>query len=175
MTIQILDLSYRSKVSSRQSKYGANIPYLIVNCVFRVNRVDDFESSYYFDKAMAASEEYRKVVVTGSAEEEEEKFQTGFADYLESGSEDGLDYLVSMINSMPPPEMVWTYNESHLTYIKKFDVFWFREWIADTNVTRFILQELREYQTKGKLSSVYRTTNEEIVLKHLETLQSYWD
>ena len=171
MAIKILDLSYRSKVS--QSIY--KVPYLIVNCVLKIDRGNDFESSYYYEKAKGASEEYKRVVVTGSPEEEEHKFKETLDRISEEGCEDGIDYLIETINSSPPPEMVWTYAEAHLTHIKKFDVFWFREWIADCNVTRYILQELREFQTRGKLSQIYRTTDEEIVLKHLETLHSYWD
>ena len=50
-----------------------------------------------------------------------------------------------------------------------------REWVADCPVTRAALQELRLYQVDGSTGSVYRTTEEEIVLKHLEVLQMYWD
>ena len=59
--------------------------------------------------------------------------------------------------------------------IEKFDTFWFREWIADSSVTRAILDEIDYYQLFGKLKSVYRHSDVGIILQHLRTLHSYWD
>ena len=146
MTIKILDLSYRSRVSKGSFK----VPYLIVNCVLKIDRHDDCMKSYYYDSAMAATEEYKKVIVTGSPEEEEKKFKEKYDFAIDMDESEGLEELIKAIESEPPPEQVWTYAESYLTHIKKFDCFWFREWIADCNVTRYILQELREFQKIGR-------------------------
>ena len=82
---------------------------------------------------------------------------------------------VNHVNNQPEPKRVWTYDDPLWHYKEKFNVFHLREWVADCTVVRAALQELRLYQTEGSVKSVYRTTDEEIVLKHLETIQSYWD
>jgi hypothetical protein len=162
MSITIRDLSYRLKTSRD------NTPYLIVNCVFQC------EPGYYHAKAMARSQEYREVVVTGSPEEEKAEWDARLAE--EERDEEGawLEKWVEKANNLEFKK-VWTYDDPIFTYIEKFDVFWFREWVATCPITRSALQELRDYQTSGKISSIYRTTDEEIVLKHLETIRSYWD
>jgi hypothetical protein len=168
--IQILDLSWRSRSSGggQLTENGfwryPSVPYLLVNCVFRC------DPGYYRDKALNRAQDYRQVIVTGSPEEEEAAFQRE--------SEEGFDVLadwVNRVNRSEPKPKVWTYDDPLWHHIEKFNVFWFREWVADCTVTRAALQELRLYQTEGSVRSVYRTTDEEIVLKHLETIQSYWD
>jgi hypothetical protein len=177
--IQILDLSWRSRSSGggQLTENGfwryPSVPYLIVNCVFRC------DPGYYRDKAMGRAQEYRQVIVTGSPEEEERAFQAQLEEHMiERESDEGYDALagwVNHVNNQPAPQRVWTYDDPLWHHIEKFNVFWFREWVADCSVTRAALQELRLYQTEGSVRSVYRTTDEEIVLKHLETIQSYWD
>jgi hypothetical protein len=128
---------------------------------------------------MNRAQDYRQVLVTGSPEEEEAAFQAELEEQMvQRESEEGFDVLadwVNRVNRSEPKPKVWTYDDPLWHHIEKFNVFWFREWVADCTVTRAALQELRFYQTEGSVKSVYRTTDEEIVLKHLETLQSYWD
>lgn len=168
--IHILDLSWRSRSSGGgQLKEDGNwthtrVPYLLVNCVFRC------APGYYRDKALGRSCDYRQVLVTGSPEEEEAAFQAELAEGVTS-----LEDWVNRVNMSEPKPKVWTYDDPLWHHLEKFDAFWFREWVADCPVTRAALQELRLYQIDGRTGSVYRTTDEEIVLKHLETLQMYWD
>jgi hypothetical protein len=177
--IHILDLSWRAKLGGggNLKEDGtwthSKVPYLIVNCVFRC------DPGYYRDRAMGRAQDYRLVTVTGSPEEEERAFQAQMEEAMvKEASEEGYDMLADWINranNQPTPKRVWTYDDPLWHHIEKFNVFWFREWVADCSVTRAALQELRLYQTEGSVRSVYRTTDEEIVLKHLETIQSYWD
>ena len=177
--VHILDLSWRARSSGGgQLQEDGNwrwssVPYLIVNCVFRC------DPGYYKEKALGRSRNYRQVVVTGTPEEEERNFQIQLEEHLIAReSQESLDVLadwVNRVNRQPEPKRVWTYDDPLWHHIEKFDVFHFREWVADCTVVRAALQELRLYQTEGGVKSVYRTTDEEIVLKHLETIQSYWD
>jgi hypothetical protein len=150
-----------------------SVPYLLVNCVFRC------DPGYYRDKALGRAQDYRQVLVTGSPEEEEAAFQAELEEQMvERESKEGFDVLadwVNRVNRSEPKPKVWTYDDPLWHHIEKFNVFWFREWVSDCTVTRAALQELRLYQTEGSVKSIYRTTDEEIVLKHLETIQSYWD
>ena len=177
--VHILDLSWRSFSSGGgQMKEDGfwrwpSVPYLIVNCVFRC------DPGYYRDKALNRSKDYRRVIVTGSPEEEEAAFKAELEEFMvKEESDDGVDMLadwVNRVNRSEPKPQVWTYDDPLWHHLEKFDAFWFREWVADCPVTRAALQELRLYQIDGSTGSVYRSTEEEIVLKHLETLNSYWD
>jgi hypothetical protein len=128
---------------------------------------------------MNRAQDYRQVLVTGSPEEEERAFQAQLEEAMvKEDSEEGYDILADFINranNQPVPKKVWTYDDPLWHHIEKFNVFWFREWVADCTVARAALQELRLFQVYGYTGSVYRTTEEEIILKHLETLQMYWD
>lgn len=177
--IEILDLSWRafSSGGGQLNEEGfwrwPAVPYLIVNCVFRC------DPGYYRDKALGRSKDYRQVIVTGSPEEEEAAFVARFDEHVAATEKDPeLDPLgewVDWANKQPEKQRVWTYDDPLWHYIEKFDVFHFREWVSDCPVTRAALQELRLYQIDGDTGSVYRSTEEEIVLKHLETISSYWD
>jgi len=177
--VHILDLSWRARSSGggQLTENGfwryPSVPYLIVNCVFRC------DPGYYRDKAMGRAQEYKQVIVTGSPEEEERDFQATLEEHMIAReSDEGINALagwVDYINRQPPKPKVWTYDDPLWHHREKFDVFHFREWVADCSVVRAALQELRLYQTEGSVKSIYRTTDEEIVLKHLETIQSYWD
>lgn len=177
--IEILDLSWRAFSSgggqlTEEGFWGwPSVPFLVVNAVFRC------EPGYYRDKAMARSKDYRQVIVTGSPEEEEAAFAARFEEHMGAMDENpelsSLEEWVQWANKQPEPKRVWTYDDPLWYHIEKFDVFHFREWVSDCPVTRAALQELRLYQIDGNTGSVYRTTEEEIVLKHLETISSYWD
>ena len=128
---------------------------------------------------MGRAQDYKQVIVTGSPEEEEVRFKAQYEEqFVDFGKNDDTSFLAdwaNWANNQPEKQRVWTYDDPLWHYKEKFDVFHFREWVADCTVVRAALQELRLYQTEGSVRSVYRTTDEEIVLKHLETIQSYWD
>ena len=128
---------------------------------------------------MARSKDYKQVIVTKSPEEEQAAFLETLEEQLaerdENPDRNPLESWVNWANAQPEPQRVWTLDDPLWHYIEKFDCFHFREWVADCPVTRAALQELRLYQIEGSSGSVYRTTEEEIVLKHMETISSYWD
>ena len=176
MAIKILDLSYKAKQRGGgvlQENGGfveyPPVPYMIINCVFKIS-----DDPHLYSEAKTKSMMYRKVVKTKSPEEEDREFEERWSD-APDGVDGRIQFLLDVVNSKPAPEQFWTYGEQYWNHVEKFDIFWFREWVADSPITREILKELRFFQTEGKLPTVYRTIDEGIVLKHLETLWNYWD
>jgi hypothetical protein len=136
-------------------------PYLIVNCVFKCARSEDFHEDFAWNQAKAWSEEYRQVTTLDDPKTYEEWLM----------SPKGWNFS----SKYPGWGKAWTYGEPTWQYIEKFDCFWFREWIADCGPTRAIITELEYYKEHGCLPSVYRTVESSIVLSHLRTLHEYWD
>ena len=134
-------------------------PYIIVNCCFTI-RDDKEEGNWSFLRAKAEAEEYREVLTIDDPRRYESFLLRG--DFSLSTKYDGYG-------------RAWTHQDCPWRYIEKFDTFHFREWIADCGPTRAIIQELEYYQQHGRLPSVYRTLESEIILSHLRALQSYWD
>jgi hypothetical protein len=135
---------------------GEVVPYLIVNCCFTVE--PDAHDGYLWAQAKGDSEEYRQVLTIDDPVKYEESL---------------LDWDYSQ--RYPGYGRAWTHQDPVWQYIEKFNVFWFREWIADCPVTRAIVKDLEHYKTHGMLPTVYRSIDEGIILQHLRTLQSYWD
>lgn len=177
--IDILHLSYRARalgggqLSNEGFSAFPKVPYMLVNCVFRP------QPGYYHDKAMAFAQEYKQVVITGSPEEEDARFKDRFENhFVDFGTDDDSTFskdFSKWANSLPPVEQTWTHSEPIWYYQPKFDIFQMKEWCSDCAVTRACLSELSHYQESGKMLSIYRSTDEEIVLKHLQTINSYWD
>jgi hypothetical protein len=136
-------------------------PYLIVNVVFKCDRSEDLHEDFAWNQAKAWSEKYRQVTTLDDPKAYEE--------WLTSPR--GWDFS----SKYPGWGKEWTYGEPTWRYIPKFDVFWFREWIADCHLTRTILEDLAYYRDTGHLRDVYRTVESSIILSHLRTLHEYWD
>jgi hypothetical protein len=135
-------------------------PYLIVNVVFKCDRSDDVHEDYTWQQAKACSEEYtQKLTIDDPAKYESWIMEAGWGFKTKYNG-----YGKAWVHGDPP----WR-------YIPKFDVFHFREWIADSTVTRAIIHELEYYKENGHLPSVYRTVEDSIILSHLRTLGTYWD
>lgn len=132
-------------------------PYIIVNVVFRITQE---EENWSWLRAKSEAEEYQQVLTIDDPERYEKWLMGAGWDF--KTKYDGYD-------------RAWTHHDCPWRYIEKFDCFWFREWIADCGPTRAIIQELEYYKQHGKLPSVYRTMESEIVLSHLRTLAHYWD
>jgi len=152
MTLTITNLRVDYRTTDNWFGKKNDCPFIIVNCCFKVD--GDMKGVAKLD-----SEEYKKVPTIDDPERYESWIMN---DFTWSKSYDGFG------NS-------WVHNECPWQYIEKFDTFWFREWIADSIATRAIVSELEYYQKHGKLPSVYRTIESQIVLQHLRTLQTYWD
>lgn len=136
--IDILDLSYRSGKSPE-------VPWLLVNCVFRISESDS--ALPYKNRALANTETYLINIAAESPE------------LLDRGK----------------GKKMWVFAEPDWKYLPKFDVFWFRQWVSDCSVTRSCLQELRYFEQHGYFPSFYRQTSEGVFLRHLHCLSSYWD
>ena len=137
------------------------VPYAIVNVVFKCERTNNYDTDFAWCQAKGESEEYRQVLTIDDPKRYENWLM----------SPDGW----SFSSKYDGYGRAWTHNDPVWRHIEKFDVFWFREWIADCAVTRSIIQELKYYKEHGSLPSVYRSIDECIILSHLETLQRYWD
>jgi hypothetical protein len=139
-------------------KKGEVVPYLIVNCTFKV--APESHDGYLWTQAKGDSEEYRQVLTIDDPEKYEE--------YI-------LNWDFNSKSRYPGYGRAWTHQDPVWGYIEKFDTFWLREWVADCPVTRAIVKDLEHYKTHGMLPTVYRTIDEGIILQHLRTLQQYWD
>ena len=149
MTLTITSL----RVDERK---GETVPFLIVNCCFRVD--PEANDGSLWAQAKGDSEEYRKVLTI----DDPEKYEASLLNW---------DYS----QRYPGYGRAWTHQDPVWQYIEKFETFWLREWVADCPVTRAIVRDLEHYKTHGMLPTVYRTIDEGIILQHLRTLQSYWD
>jgi len=149
MTLTITNL----RVDERK---GEVVPYLIINCCFRVD--PESHDGYLWAQAKGDSEEYRQVLTIDDPEKYEASLLT-------------WDYTTRY----PGYGRAWTHQDPVWEYIEKFDTFHFKEWVADCPVTRAIINDLEHYKTHGMLPTVYRTIDEGIILQHLRSLQAYWD
>jgi hypothetical protein len=109
---------------------------------------------------LSATEDYHRVLTVDDSEQWEE--------YLADWN--GFDLL-----QYTGLERRYTLNDKKWRYLEKFDVFWLREWIVDSPVTRAILKELEVFQKTGKLPSVYRGPDSHIIYSYLSILNQLWD
>ena len=137
---------------------GDVVPFLIVNCCFTVE--PDSEDGFLWAQAKGDSEEYRQLLTIDDPVSHEMFIS---------------NWDLNVKSKYPGYGRTWTHQDQIWQYIKKFNVFWFREWISDCPVTRAIIADLTYYKEHGKLPTVYRSVDEGIILKHLRTLHSYWD
>jgi hypothetical protein len=135
---------------------GEVVPFLIVNCCFTVE--PDAEDGFLWAQAKGDSEDYKQILTI----DDPEKYEASLLSW-------------DFKTRYPGYGRAWTHQDPVWQYIEKFNVFWFREWIADCPVTRAIVADLEYYKDYGKLPSVYRSVDEGIILKHMRTLHSYWD
>ena len=159
-SLEILNLRVDYRLSENRAPWPP-VPYAIVNCVFKCHRSDSYDTDFAWCQAKAFSEDYRQVLTIDDPERYENWLM----------SPDGW----SLSSKYDGYGKSWTHGEPTWKYIEKFDVFHFREWVADCSVTRSVIAELQYYKEHGKLPSVYRSTDECIILSHLRTLHSYWD
>jgi hypothetical protein len=134
-------------------------PYAICNVVFRCDRSQEVHEDFTWQQAKAWSEEYTQKLTI----DDPERYEDWLLNHWDLNK--GYDGYGK----------AWVHGEPPWQYIEKFDVFHFREWIADSTVTRAIIAELQHYKDHGRLPSVYRTVESSIILSHLRTLHEYWD
>lgn len=158
--LKILSLRVDYRESESPEPWPA-VPYVIVNCVFKCERTENYDTDFAWYQAKGESEEYRQVLTIDDPERYENWLMSPTGWNL-SSKYDGYG-------------RAWTHEDQVWRHIEKFDVFWFREWIADCAVTRSIIKELEYYKENGKLPSVYRSVDSCIILSHLRCLHQYWD
>ena len=153
--LQITSLRADRRVTPQGNVWTQDVPFAIVNICFKIT-----DDEHFFEQTKAEAEEYRSVLTVDDPERYEAFLlnAVGFGQFKYDGY-----------------GRAWTHNEPVFTYLEKFQTFWFREWIADTLPTKMMLWELQYYKENGKLPSVYRHTDECIILQHLRSLQGYWD
>ncbi len=135
-------------------------PFIVLNVVFRCDRSEDYHEDYTWQQAKAWSEEYvQKITIDDPARYEKWIMRESW----------NLDEKYEGYGK------AWVHEDPPWRHVEKFDVFWFRSWIADSTVTRAIIAELEYFKDHGTLPSVYRTIEDSIILSHLRTLETYWD
>lgn len=132
------------------------VPFGIVNLVFKVNRSHD---SWLWDCCKKESEDYVKMLSIESPEHFEKFLSDEFWDFSASY----------------PYEKVWVQRDSKLTYIEKFDIFWHRGWVSDNLIVRAVVQEFEHFMKTGCFPAIYRHTPGCTLLRHVETLDLSWD
>jgi len=161
MTLTITNLRVDERATEGWFEGGTrSCPYLICNVVFKCERSEDYHEDFTWNQAKVWSEEYTQKLTIDDPEKYEKWIMRESWDLKEKYDGYGK---------------CWVHGDPTWQYIEKFDVFWFREWIADSTVTRAIIAELQHYKDHGCLPSVYRTVESSIILSHLRTLQEYWD
>lgn len=155
LTVTHLRVDYRT---SESPPPYPDVKYLIVNCCFKIDQNQE-DGWPLWHQAKGESEEYTKNLSIDDPEEYEKWLFTER----------------NWLKKYPGHSHVWVHQDQTWQYIEKFDTFVFREWIADSPITRAIIAELQFYKNHGKLPTVYRGTDESTVLRHLRTLNNYWD
>jgi hypothetical protein len=158
LKILSLRVDYRK---SESPEPWPDVPYAIVNCVFKCERADNPGEDFAWFQAKGESEEYHQVLTIDDPE------------HYNAWLNDPKGWDLS--SKYKGYGRAWTHNDQTWQHIEKFDVFWFREWVADCAVTRAVISELEYYKEHRKLPTVYRSVDSCIILSHLRTLHSYWD
>jgi len=157
MTLTITSLRVDERVTPEGNLWLQEVPYLIVNACVKIE-----DDEHLFERTKAECEDYRSVLTI----DDPERYET----HLMSTA--GFDGLLRYDGF----GRAWTHNEEGpFVYLEKFSTFHFREWIADSPVTRSIIAELEYYKQHGKLPSVYRHAEEYIIISHFTCLDRYWD
>jgi hypothetical protein len=155
MALEITSLRTRYRVTPQGNLWYADVPYIFVNACFKVT-----DDEHLFLRTKAEADEYHEVLTIDDPERYEKHLLED--NFLTSPAYDGFG-------------RAWSRKDPPFYYIEKFQTFWFRQWIADSTVTRAIIGELEHYKKHGKLPSVYRHAEEYIILSHFHCLDRLWD
>ena len=155
MPLEITSLSTRYRVTPQGNLWDQDIPFIAVIATFRIKN-----DEHLFERTKEECQEYRETLTIDDPKKYE-KFLLNW-DFNYSSKYDGYG-------------RAWIHNESPFIYIDKFSTFWFRDYVADSTVTRAIIRELEYYRDYGKLPSVYRHAEEYVVLSLFHMLDRLWD
>ena len=149
----ITSMSARRKVSLAGKYAPVDIPYIICNITFKLDKDDD---PYMWDLYMLQTQEFSRVLTIGNPEE--------YSKYLDGE-----------IKEFSGTEIKWALKDPLFSYKEKFKTFHFRDYVADCSITRAVLDEIRYYTELNRFPSTYRHKNESVFLRHLKTLSEFWD
>ena len=153
--LEITSLKVTPRVTPEGNLWEQDVPFLAINATFRIEGDEPL-----FERTKAESEDYRSVLTIDDPERYEPFLlnASGFGQF----KYDGLG-------------RAWTHNDPIFVYLEKFGTFWFRQFVADSPVTRAVVAELKHYKEHGALPSVYRHAEEYIIISHFACLDRYWD
>jgi hypothetical protein len=155
MALEITSLRVDERITPGGNLWYADVPYLIVNATFRIT-----EDEHLFERTKAEASEYSSVLTIDDPKRYEE--------FL-------LNWDLNINSKYDGYGRAWTSQDPPFYYLEKFQTFWFRQWIADSSVTRAILSEIQHFKEHGKLPSVYRHAEEYIIMSHFHCLDRLWD
>lgn len=155
MALAITSLRVDERVTPEGNLWYAEVPFIICNATFRIT-----DDEHLLERTKADAEQYREVVTIDDPARYEQHILDD--DFLTSLGYDGFG-------------RAWTYQDPPFYYLEKFNTFHFRQYVADSTVTRAIIHELQHYKQHGTLPSVYRHAEEYVVLSHFHCLDRLWD
>ena len=153
--LTITSLSVDERTTPQGNLWEQDVPFLAISATFRIE-----DDEPLFERTKAESEDYRSVLTVDNPERYESFLLNacGFGQFKYDGY--GRAFI---------------HNDPVFVYLEKFSTFWFREYVADSPVTRAIIAELHYYKDHGKLPSVYRHAEEYIVISLFHMLDRLWD
>jgi hypothetical protein len=152
--IIITSFSARKKVTEAGKYSRIDIPYINCNITFKVDKEAD---PFTWDRYIRESSYYCKMMVVDD-EKEYDRYLNG-----EIENTDGNMSIKSVVK------------DPLFDYLEKFETFHFRGYVADCTVTNAVLDELRYYNELGRFPSTYRHNDGSIFLRHIKTLDEFWD
>jgi len=155
MTLTITSLRVDERVTPEGNLWYNDVPFLVINATFKIEH-----DEHLLERTKADAEDYREVTTIDDVARYLKHIEED--DFLTSPRYDGFGRAIA-------------FNDPVFVYLEKFSTFHFREYVADSSVTRAIIAELQYYKQHGKLPSVYRHAEEYIIISHFTCLDRYWD
>ena len=155
MALTITSLRIDERTTPQGNLWEQDVPFLAINATFRIE-----DDEPLFERTKAESEDYRSVLTIDDPGRYESFLLNACG--FEQFKYDGYGRAI-------------TFNDPVFVYLEKYRTFWFREYVADSPVTRAILSEIQYFKDHGKLPSVYRHAEEYIIMSHFHCLDRYWD
>jgi len=155
MTLTITSLRVDERVTPEGNLWEQDVPFFAINATFRIE-----DDEHLFERTKAECENYHSVLTIDDPERYENWLMDAGWDF--KSKYDGYGRATA-------------FNDPVFVYLEKFSTFHFKEYVADSSVSRAIIAELEHYKQHGKLPSVYRHAEEYIIVSHFHCLDRYWD
>jgi hypothetical protein len=154
--LEITSLRVDERVTPKGNLFSEDVPFLCVNATFRIT-----EDEPLFERTKAETREFSRVLTVDDPER--------YWNWLVRP--DGWNFS----SKYEGYGRAWIHNDAVFNYLEKFQTFHFREFVADSTVTRSIITELEFFKHNGRLPSVYRHAEEYVVISHFHCLDRMWD